>query len=60
MECFKIIESKEKNNNRKKTEAKKFFFENYSKDVKINISATAKSLGVSRLTIYRWIKEIKK
>ena len=39
-------------------EIKNDFFENYNPDEEINISATAKSYGVSRLTIYNWIKEM--
>lgn len=39
------------------SEAKKFFFENYDPNVRINKSATAESLGVTRQTIYNWIKE---
>lgn len=41
------------------TEAKEFFFENYVSNSKINISATAKALNVSRSTLYKWIKELK-
>ena len=36
---------------------KEYFFENYDKNVDINVQATARSFGVSRVTIYRWIKE---
>lgn len=37
---------------------KEFFFNNYKKGESINILKTAKSLGVSRTTLYKWIKEI--
>lgn len=40
-----------------KTKAKEFFFNNYNPEIKINVSATAKSLKVSRVTIYSWMKE---
>lgn len=39
------------------SEAKKFFFENYDPNVRINVTATAESLNVTRQTIYNWIKE---
>lgn len=39
-------------------EAKAFFIENYKKGMVLNITATAKALGVTRPTIYAWIKEI--
>jgi len=41
------------------TKEKKFFVENYKKGEEINVSLTAKSLGVSRRCIYNWINEIK-
>lgn len=41
-----------------KEKQKAFFFENVKKGDKINVSKTAESLGVSRPTIYSWIKEI--
>jgi predicted transcriptional regulator YheO len=44
----------------KNSEAKKFFFENYILDEKINILKTAQSLKVSRQAIYNWINEMKK
>ena len=40
--------------------AKEYFFNNYDPEADINKLATAKSLGVSRQTIYRWINEIKR
>lgn len=40
-------------------EAKAFFVENYQEGMILNVSATAKALGVTRPTIYAWIKEIK-
>lgn len=39
-------------------EAKAFFVENYEKGMILNVTATAKALGVTRPTIYAWIKEI--
>ena len=51
---MKIIESK------RDAKAKEFFFKNYNPEKNINKMATAESLGVSRQTIYNWIKEIKK
>lgn len=39
--------------------SKKFFFENYDPEIEINISETARSFGVSRPTLYKWIKEMK-
>ena len=42
-----------------RSEAKAFFVENYEEGMILNVKATAKSLGVSRPTIYSWIKEIK-
>lgn len=41
------------------SDPKRFFFKNYDPDVKINVTETAKSLGVTRVTIYNWIKEFK-
>lgn len=41
------------------SKAKSFFFENYKPGFKLNVSETARSLGVTRVTIYNWIKEIK-
>lgn len=41
------------------SEAKAFFVENYEKGMILNVTATAKALGVTRPTIYAWIKEIK-
>lgn len=38
--------------------AKDFFFDNYNPKEKINKKQTALALGVSRVTIYNWIKEI--
>lgn len=38
--------------------AKDFFFKNYNPKVKLNVVETAKALGVSRQTIYNWIKEL--
>jgi len=35
-----------------------FFFKNYKKGDRLNVTETAKSLGVSRRTIYNWINEI--
>ena len=43
----------------KNAEAKKFFFENYILDEKINILKTAESLKVSRQAVYNWINEMK-
>ena len=40
-------------------EVKKYFIENYDPKITINISATAKALNVSRVTLYKWIEEIK-
>jgi len=40
-------------------EVKKYFLENYDPEISINISATAKSLNVSRITLYKWIQETK-
>ena len=39
-------------------EVRSFFFKNYKKNEVINVSETAKSLGVSRVTIYKWMKQI--
>ncbi len=41
------------------SEAKAYFVENYEKGMILNVTATAKALGVTRPTIYAWIKEIK-
>lgn len=41
-----------------KEEAKDFFFKNYLKGEKINISKTADALNVTRPTIYKWMSEI--
>ena len=41
-----------------KPEKRKFFFENYEKDSIINVTETAKSLGVSRTIIYKWMNQI--
>lgn len=40
-------------------QSKKFFFENYKEDMVLNVTATAKAIGVSRQTVYNWIQEIK-
>lgn len=45
-------------NYKKKKQAKDFFFNNYIKGEEINVSKTAESLGVSRVTIYNWIEII--
>jgi transposase-like protein len=37
--------------------AKEFFLNHYAINKKTNISSTAKKFGVSRTTIYEWIKE---
>lgn len=37
---------------------KEFFKENYVKGSKINVTETAKSLKVSRKTVYNWMNEI--
>lgn len=56
---MKIIKRKSKVNiNPKLEEAKKLFFKSYNPNEHINIQATARSFGVSRVTIYNWIKQI--
>lgn len=40
-------------------EVRDYFLSNYDPSTVINISATAKALNVSRVTIYKWIKETK-
>lgn len=54
---MEIVPSKRKKTN---PEAKEYFFNNYDSEVDINKVETAKSLGVTRQTIYRWINEIKR
>lgn len=54
---MKIIETRKKQDFSK---AKEFFFKNYDPKKGINKAETAKSLGVTRQTIYNWIKEIEK
>lgn len=49
---MKIFESE-------KAKTKKYFFDNYREDMEIDVPRTAESLGVTRATIYNWIKEIK-
>jgi transposase len=41
------------------TKQKLFFMQNYDPTVSINILQTAKSIGVSRMTIYNWMNEAK-
>lgn len=41
-----------------KEEQREFFFTNYKKGEKINVTKTAQSLGVSRRSIYNWMAEI--
>lgn len=55
MYIMEIVLSTRKKTNSK---AKEYFFNSYDPQVDINKVATAKSLGVSRQTIYRWIDEI--
>lgn len=40
--------------------SKKEFRNQYKKHEPINVQATAKEFGVSRVTVYNWIKEINK
>lgn len=54
---MEIVPSKRKKTN---PEAKEYFFNNYDSEVDINKVEIAKSLGVTRQTIYRWINEIKR
>jgi phage antirepressor YoqD-like protein len=39
-----------------KKDKKKFFFDNYKKGDLINVTKTAESLGVTRKTIYSWMR----
>lgn len=55
---MEIIEGRIDYSNPKVPSAKKFFYTNYKKNSKINITKTALSLGVSRQTLHNWIKDI--
>jgi len=56
---MKIVKSnREKQKKVNIAKSKKHFFENYEPYSNINILATAKNYGVSRVTIYKWIKQI--
>lgn len=48
---MKIIKSQSK-------EAKEFFFKNYKKGSVIDITKTARQLGVTRQTLHNWINQI--
>ena len=39
---------------------REFFFDNYVKGTKIDVSQTAKELKVSRKSIYNWMNKINK
>lgn len=39
-----------------KQEKKKFFLDNYKKGDLINVKKTAEAIGVTRKTIYSWMK----
>lgn len=57
---MELIERERKANyNADVDKSKKFFFENYKDDMVLNVTATAKAIGVSRQTVYNWIQEIK-
>lgn len=55
---MEIIKGKHYSSNPEIQKAKDFFFESYEKNSKINVKATAESLGVTRQTLHKWINQI--